>query len=337
MRFHVFRTASALLLPVMAGCGNDHAAPDPPLASGLWTVSGSRPAILNLAPGQLSGSGDRTPATAITTSSARLYTLTAVAFDAAGTMWIASKEDALLLAFPAGALTSSGARAPATVISATSGSLSGPTGLAFDSRHRLWVVNNQSATLVRFDPAQLAAGGAQVPAVVLSLPGNPVALTFDAAGSLWVSDNQFHTIAKYAAAQLEATGSPAPVFRLTSEDGLVNPAGMAFDAMGNLWVANTGSQTAIAFSPAQLSGTSPSSPHTVLSAAGGSLGIPVGLAFDGDGSLWVVGGEGILTKFGRASLGASGAPEPSARLRIADYSLIWSVAFWPRPAGLPLY
>jgi hypothetical protein len=51
----------------------------------------------------------------------------------------------------------------------------------------------------------------------------------------------------------------------------------------------------------------------------------------------VVGGEGILTKFGRASLGASGAPEPSARLRIADYSLIWSAAFWPRPAGLPLY
>jgi len=34
----------------------------------------------------------------------------------------------------------------------------GRIGLAFDPQHRLWVVNNQSATLVRFDTAQLAGG-----------------------------------------------------------------------------------------------------------------------------------------------------------------------------------
>jgi len=62
----------------------------------------------------------------------------------------------------------------------------------------------------------------------------------------------------------------------------------------------------------------------------------VGLAFDGDGNLWVVGGGGVLTEFARASLGVTGAPVPSGRFQLAGYSLFWNVAFWPKPAGLPL-
>jgi sugar lactone lactonase YvrE len=148
-----------------------------------------------------------------------------------------------------------------------------------------------------------------------------------------VADNQFHTVGRYTAAELEA-GSQGPVHVLTAANSLVNPAGLAFDARGNLWIANTGNGTVVAFTPAQLAGTGSPAPEIVISSIGGSLTLPTGLAFDSDGSLWVVGGDGALTKFASESLAASGAPVPSARLDIAGHSLLWSIAFWPRPRGL---
>ncbi len=344
MRLNSLRAAFVLLLPFAAGCGNDATTPvvppppppPPLLQDGLWTVSGNPSAILRLDPTQLTDTGQRVPATIVTTPSAGLTMLAGVAFDAAGNLWVASDDDSLLLAFDPDALASSGTKLARTVIRPTRGSLSGPIGVAFDSLQRLWVVNHQSATLVRYDPAQLAAGGAQTPAVVLSLPGSPVAIAFDAAGSLWVSDNQFHVIYRYTAAQLAVSGSPPPAFVLTAADSLVNPTGIAFDAAGNLWVANNGRSNLLAFTPAQLAGTGPLEPNVVIHSNAGSLSIPLGLAFEQDGSLWVVGGTGVLVKFAPASLGASGAPVPSVRLRISGRVLFWSVALWPKPTGLPL-
>lgn len=339
MRLTILRTGIAVLLSFAAGCRSEATMPNsaPSALDGLWTASGSPVgAILRLDPTQLSATGIRNPATTVTTPSARLFTLTGLAFDDDGTMWIASQDDSLLLAFEPSALDNSGTRAPRTVISATGRSLSGPTGVAFDSRHRLWVVNNRTATLVRYVSEQLLAGGAPVPGVVLSLPGSPSAIAFDAAGALWVSDPQFHTVYKLNAAQLETSGSPPSAFALTAANSLANPTGLAFDAGGNLWVANTGAGTLVAFTPAQLAGTGPVAPHVVISPREASLSIPVGLAFEEDGSLWVLGGAGVLTKFARSSLDETGAPAPSALLEINGHSLFWSVAVWPKPAGLPL-
>jgi sugar lactone lactonase YvrE len=341
MRPTLLQAAFALLLPIAAGCGGDVTTPlpVPPVPSsqdGLWTVSGVPAAILQLDATQLSDTGQRDPATTVTTPSASLTTLAGVAFDAAGNLWVAGDDDSVLLAFAPGALASSGSKVANTVIRSTRGSLSGPIGLAFDSRQRLWVVNHQNATLDRFDPAQLAAGGAQVPRVVLSVPGTPVAIAFDAAGSLWVSDNQNHVIYEYTAAQLAVSGSPPPAFVLTAADSLVNPTGLAFDAAGNLWVANNLRSNLLAFTPAQLAGVGSPAPRIVIASNHGSLSIPIGLAFEEDGSLWVVGGTGALTKFAPASLGASGAPAPSVQVKVRDHVLFWSVALWPKPAGLPL-
>jgi sugar lactone lactonase YvrE len=331
--------AFVLLFFLVAGCGSETVAPAPGppdsgLQDGLWTASGSPSTLLRLDSQQLSGVGARAPVTEITTSSARLFALLGVAFDPAGDLWIASEDDSLLLSFPAGALTGSGDRTPAKVISPVDRSLVGPAALAFDAQGRLWVANRRNGTLVRYDAPQLAAGGRVAPAVVLRVPGSPSALAFDAAGSLWISDNRFAWIIKYPAGQLEASGTPVAIFALTRQaSSLVSPGGLAFDAEGNLWVANTGAGNLLGFSPDQLADVGPTAPRIEITSTGGSLSIPVGLAFDGGGNLWVLGGAGGLTKYAQSSLGRSGPVAPSAQLEIAGHTLFWSLAFWPRPVG----
>src|SRR5947208_9538808 len=119
MLLTALRARLIFLLWVVAGCGSDQTMSSlPPDPEGLWTASASPSAIVRLAPEQLSGTGDRVPATTLTTPSARIQTLFGVAFDPNGELWITSADDNLLLAFGPGALTSSGFKAATTVIAA---------------------------------------------------------------------------------------------------------------------------------------------------------------------------------------------------------------------------
>ena len=337
------QTTAVAAFTIALGCGYDSTTPYPPpgpdtsVREGLWTASGSNPAILRLEPTQLLTSGNRTPATAISTTSADLLDLNGIAFDADGTMWVTSQDDSVLVAFAPASLTRSGSAAAAIVISSTNGSLSAPTGLAFDKHHRLWVANSGNGTIVRFDPAQLTASGSPAPAVTISGLGEPGALAFDAAGSLWVSDGRRNKVASFGENQLDASGFLAPRVVLSAlAASLAIPAGIAFDADGNLWVGNIGNQTIVAFSPTQQVAGGTLDPHVVLSSNAGSLSIPAGLAFDADGSLWVMGGTGALEKFPRTALSATGAPAPGVRIDVTGYVLFYSVAFWPTPEALPL-
>lgn len=338
MRRTDLRATIALLLSLAAGCTAESTVPVLPQQNGLWTASASPAAILRFDPTQLVDTGEREAATALTTSSARLTTLLGVAFDDQGTLWLASEGDSAVFGFAPGALASGGSQAATTVIESVHGSLTGPTSLAFDAQGRLWVMDAGTGTLNRYDQAQLAAGGPQAPVKTLRMPGNPMAIAFDAAGALWVSDHHFHLIEKFTAAQLDTAGSIPPVLELRdSLISLVNPAGLAFDADGTLWVANSTGQTVVAFSPAQLAVGGNPLPQVVLTSNAGSLLDPLGLAFDDGGNLWVVGAHGTLTEFSRASLDVSGAPVAMARLLISGHQLFWSLAFWPKPRGLPLH
>ena len=344
----MMRRQLALVLTVAAGCGSPvplptsppGPPPDPPPSAadleGLWTGSAGSSAILRLAPGQLVLSGDLEPASTLTTPSTLLSTLFGIAFDSGGTLWVSSADYSALLAFSPASLARRGTVPATTVIAQHRGSLNAPTGLAFDRVQRLWVANHENGTLVRYDPEQLAVSGAPAPAVVVSGLGHPTALAFDASGSLWVTDNLAATVSGYRPEQLTASGSPAPAVVLSAVAGsLLQPAGLAFDASGNLWIANIGGATLVAFTPAQLATTGSPVPAVVLRTRSSAVGVPLGLAFDGGGGLWVSGAPGNLVRFARNDL-VTGEPEPSVRIGLPDHSGLWNVAFWPAPRGLPL-
>jgi sugar lactone lactonase YvrE len=352
------RLALLFMVATTASCGSDTTSPpvsdppgpgdppgtpapsDPPNATandGLWTVGGIEPAILRLAAPQLLANDLISAATTVTTTTATLFTLNAVAFDAAGTMWIASRDDSLVLAFTQPTLATSGSHEASTVIAPRSRSLEGPAALAFDRRHRLWVANMDGETIVRFDSAQLASSGAPMPAKVVRVDGKPTALAFDAAGALWVARITENSIARYSATQFDASESPVPDVVLTANGtSLVNPAGLAFDAAGNLWVTNIGNRTVVSFSPADLAATGSPAPRITLAAKDKSLGLPTGLAFDSTGNLWVANGDGVLDKFNSETLRTSGAPVPNVTVQLRGVPLLWNIAFWPKPRGLPL-
>lgn len=349
MRINSASMKVALLLLIAVGCDKSYnpttappvvLPPIPPAGSaqdGLWTVSGAPGEIIRLDPTQLLTTGTRTPATRLFTSSASLFALNSVAFDSNGMIWVASQDDSLLLAFAPASGDSIGFGTPAVIIAPTSGSISGPTGIAFDRDHGLWVANFASGTIVRYDRSQLATSGAPVPSVTISGIAHPTGLAFDAGGALWVSDLLSNTVSEYSVAQLSTSGERAPSVVLAPTSlSLANPSGIAFDAANNLWVANTANQSVTAFRPPQRAASGAPTPFVTLEGGDVPLGTPAGLAFDSEGSLWVVGLIGTLNKFSLASIAASGPAVPDVRIRVDNRLLFWGVAFWPKPVGLPL-
>lgn len=344
------RSALGMLAALAIACGYDSTSPGaygtPPVDStpaapsplaGLWTSSGSNPALFRLASEQLTGASDVVPATTVVTPSAPLFTLNSIAFDDAGTLWVASQDDSVLLSFPASRLDTTRFSVAERVITPIDESLSAPSGIAFDRRHNLWVANNANGTVVRYDSLQLVAGGPQVPAVTLSQLGHPTGLAFDADGALWISDNRGNRLFSFGAAKLAVSGKPGPDILISNLAGALNvPSGIAFAADGTLWVANLGRQNVVAFSPAQLAAGGALAPAIVLSPAANAVTLPTGLAFDAAGALWVVSGDGRLAKFDRGALGVSGQPEASVALRVPAHTIFWSLAFWPKVRSLPL-
>lgn len=346
MRFDALRGAVALVATlVSASCdyssGYPTAAPSGPpsptasFPSGLWTVSGALSEIAGLDDSQLLTSGLKTPATRLSTSSVALSTLNSIAFDSTGTMWIASRDDSALVAFIANG--NSGSAAPSLFIKSTARSLAGPSGIAFDFDRSLWVANSAAGTIVRFDKTGLAASGSPVPSVTITGIAHPTGLAFDATGALWVTDIVANTVAEYFRGQLLTSGDKPPAIVLTATgNSLVNPSGIAFDSFNNMWVANTGDESVVAFRPPQRGSSGSPAPFLTLAPTQLPLENPTGLAFDQDGSLWIIGASGNLSKFTARDIAASGPAEPTLQMRIENHRLLWNIAFWPKPSGFPL-
>ena len=197
----------------------------------LWVANGGGNTIVEFTPNQLATSGAPTPVVTLGATSGSLFEPTAMAFDAAGNLWVVNQ--ASVVEFGLSQLAASGSPSPAvTLTDDGSGSLTGPLGLAFDPAGNLWVSdgNADRDTVVEFAASQLTATGSPTPAVTLKPStgtANHVAgLAFDASGDLWVANGSAGTILELAASQLAASGSPTPN---TVIGGLAGSWAIAFD------------------------------------------------------------------------------------------------------------
>jgi sugar lactone lactonase YvrE len=140
---------------------------------------------------------------------------------------------------------------------------------------------------------------------------DPFAMAFDSKGDLWIADGQDNRVLEFplvdgriasnASAVIgqdnftaDACGSgPWPAYMRTST--LCFPDGLAFDSHGNLWVADGGGARVVEYplvggsiSPqvSQIVGPNFTSAEPFAPADG--ILLPVGIAFDSHGNLWVV-------------------------------------------------
>jgi hypothetical protein len=229
------------------------------------------------------------------------------------TIYVADASLSTISSFP---LPSTGNVSPSATT--TSSALDAPYSESFDAAGNLWVANYEGASLNEFTAAQLAQGGAQTPAVVLSSTANslegPVGLAFNAAGDLWVADYDGSSLSMFTPAQLAATGSPVPTLTMTSGTSTIDkPEEIAFDPSGNLWVTNNGARTFIEFTSAQLAAGG--SPAPAVTISGSSLDSPEGIAFDASGDAWI-GNDTAPTvlEFTPAQLATTGSPTPNVTI-----------------------
>lgn len=290
----------------------------------LWVVNAGNSTVVEYKADHITSSGS--PAPDVTLSAAGSGTPNAsldvpydLAFDSSGNLWVVNEGSLTISAFSPSQYAASGSPTPAIQITPAYG-LDSPQLEAFDSSGNLWIANPGSSSVVAFTPAQLASGAAR-PAIALTLPlgAYPEGLAFDSSGDLWVSDAANNSLYEFTPSELSSSGTPTPKVTITSDasHSLDGPAGLAFDGSGDLWVANEGNNTLVEYTPSQLAASGSPTPTATISANGShSLDVPVGVAFDSSGDLWVSNAaNSSLVEYTATQLGdGTGGPTPNVTL-----------------------
>ena len=210
----------------------------------------------------------------------------------------------------------------------------GSDGFTFDQWGNLWVLGGPTAgdQIARYPSAQFVSGGNKTPDIVIdgvssSIPG-PKVLAFDILGNLWVSVVADDKVVKFDADDLSAANPVASV----EMSGIEAPAGIAFDFAGNLWAAANGSATIkrvdVSHHLTSGSGADLTIEALTPSPVIGTLGSPLGIAFDGDGNLWV-NYDGILARLTPTDLSGTGTKTvtPSIQIVLDVLALPTGIAF----------
>ncbi|RIH89803.1 hypothetical protein [Calidithermus roseus] len=286
------------------------------------------------------------PSPAVTITSPDLGTPRALAFDSAGNLWVADEFYNQILRFDAGDLSANYTGPARYKILNFGGTMTTPTGLAFDASGNLWVVaffgTNASDTgsdspgqVLKFSSSQLSrsAGYYSGRAALLiydnTLNGNdkaslhgPISLAFDSAGGLWVASKLGDFLSRFDPSSLPpdcdgdtscspGTGSyaGAPAVKISSDNSWVQPIGLAFDNAGNLWVSDDRPRSGVSLQ--QRLQWNPRMPY------------------------FSSGGTGQIVRFSAAQLASTGSPTPTQAL--SGISVPLDTFFNLPPSGLPLY
>ncbi len=279
----------------------------PPFATGMNA---------SLALGQGTLSGDRS-----NTTQSGFFAPEAVAFDAAGDLWVADTGNDRVLEFVPPFHTGMDAslvlgqssyttRAPGT----TAVNLSGPSGLAFDSDGDLFVADTDNNRVLEFVPpfqsgmaASVVLGQTLFTTSEKNLTqtnlSHPVGLLADdAAGLLWVADEENGRVVGFSPPFSDGMPASAllgePNFTNDSEPvpfGLFSPTGVSLDPRGNLWVTDNGPTNRVSeYPPALIAKGIPSVEEgqegfngTVAQSGPSRFDHAFDAAFDASDDLWV--------------------------------------------------
>jgi ligand-binding sensor domain-containing protein len=268
-----------------------------------------------------------------------------VAFDRDGNLWTVgpSEADPTLIRYAAADLGKSGDREPDFAIDVPELSCYPAVhALALDSEGDLWL-SACGEQLIELGASQLAETGEMTAQVSLSgLSGN-AGIAFDGTGNLWVADAG--KVVRFDAQQLKVSGSVSPQRSLSVRDASntydLHAERLAFDQQGDLWATDSTSNFIFEVPAAMLTGTGEEAVTAYASIALDSMITIDGIAFDGTGALWLGLTNGTLGKLSPEQLTLSTLPEaptaPQLTLQTTSVGDAGSLAFFPAPAGLPLY
>jgi len=154
----------------------------------------------------------------------------------------------------------------------TCGFALGPLGLAFGPDGNLYVSNDFTNTVTRYNGTTGASLGIFVSAGL----DVPTGLVFGPDGNLYVSSFNSSSVERYNG----RTGAAMGTFAAGA--GLDGPEQLAFGPDGNLYVSSFNSNSVLRYS-----GTKGGFQRAFVTAGSGGLNAPTGLAFGRDGNLYV--------------------------------------------------
>lgn len=219
--------------------------------------SSSDPALMRYAASALAATGNPLPDRTIGIAGLNCLGPGALAFDAAGNLWMSLACQGRIVRLTPAQYGASGTVTPTVQISG----LTNPQGLAFDAAGNLWV--GDETHLRRYDAARLAANISTAADLSVSFttpspptPGATALSAFHVAfrpnGELWVSSYGEKALYRVETAVVTATGTQATqVARIVYLNEFTMPKGFAFDNNGGLWVGTEQSKFA-RLAPAQL-------------------------------------------------------------------------------------
>jgi sugar lactone lactonase YvrE len=228
-------------------------------------------------------------------------TLTAVAVDAAGNVYIAQSISGLsggpqytdIAEFTsAGAGPFLGYRFPTSVAPA-------PTGLAVDAAGNAYLVSTGSSAILTVTAAGMttafvpSAGSANATGAAASF-NSPAGIAIDAAGNIYVADSGNNEIRQITPAGVVTTRAGSTIAGSADGAGIAatfrGPSAVAVDAPGNIYVADTGNNEIRKIAPAgtvtTLAGTTTAGAADGLGSAASFNG-PAGVAVDAAGNVYV--------------------------------------------------
>lgn len=272
-----------------------------------------------------------------------------VAFDKDGNVWMAgpTTTDAVLNRFPSSAFAASGDVTPDRALQLPIDCFPRVSGLAFDPTGNLYVASPCKHLVYRLGAGQLAASGSVTPELSIAVD-DPAGLAFDRAGNLWIAGGADGRVWRFDAASLAAGTVSAPALRLGTlvtdnpdDPSLFAPSWLAFDSRGDLWANDFAGNTFFRVAAAELRGTGTTDVQPQVRVVIGVLSLLEGFAFDGEGGLWSAGAQGTVFRLAPSQLdvsSSSGAPTtPERIITSTDVGSAENPAFYPAPAGLPLY